>query len=326
MPTSNDPRGRAVEIYSASQTALAEAASEGFVRRAYYDWSPAPQDEPQDDEVLGAGFHNSIDAAPAAPDLHRGGLTVDWPMDLIQCGHALAEVFGLPSTSGAGPYVHTFSSGTGQLPIRTFERKLASGQFDGAIGAVGRSIRFPIGPERGYTRLQAGYFTRQLVEQYADSIAGEPATPSLANRVPRAVGKIKLDGAELGSILTGSATVENQLDEDAYHGSRFVDDVQLIGRRAMLEMTGRFKGAALRDLGEVAAGTLLPGAHDVELAYELSASMKLVVTIRNIRFAVVGVATRGVGRLDVPLRGRAEVGASAAMCTAVLTNSQATYA
>ena len=150
MTTSNDPRGRGVEIYSASQTALAEAAESGFVRRAYYDWSPSPQDEPQDDEVLGAGFHNSIDAAPAAPDLHRGGLTVDWPMDLIQCGHALAEVFGLPATTGtSAPYAHTFSSATAQVPSRTFERKLASGQFDGAIGAIGRSIRFPIGPERG---------------------------------------------------------------------------------------------------------------------------------------------------------------------------------
>lgn len=47
MTTSNDPRGRLAELYSASQTALiTPAASPGqtFQRRHFYDWTPSPQE------------------------------------------------------------------------------------------------------------------------------------------------------------------------------------------------------------------------------------------------------------------------------------------
>lgn len=329
MTTTADPRGRMQELCSASQTALATAAAapgQTFQRRAFYDWRPAPQSEPQEDQVLGAGFHNTVDETPAAPDLERGGLGVDWPLDMIQAGYALFEVFGAPATTGDGPYVHTFTSATVQLPTRTFERKLASGQFDGAVGAVARSIRFPVGADRGYTRVSVEYLTRELLEQYADSIAGEAAALALSARVPRALGQIALDGSALGSVLSGSVTVTNLLGEDAYHGSRFIDDVQLEGRQVALDLTVRFKGAAARDLGKLAVGAYLPAAHDLVLTWELSASSKLVLTIRNLRFAKTAPGTNGPGRLDVPLRARGEVGAADPMITAVLTNGQAAYA
>lgn len=330
MTTTNDPRGRLSELYSARQSALATAAAspgQTFTRRQFYDWTPAPQSEPQDDEILGGGFHNSIDARPAAPDLDRAAVRVAWPLDLVQVGWVLAEFFGAPTTVGSeAPYAHTFSSATVQLPTTTMERKLAAGQFDGAVGAVCRSLRFPIGADRGYTRVDADYFAREALEQYASSIAGTVETPALSARVPRAVGTIKREGAALGSIISGDVSLTNLLGEDGYHGSRYVDDVQLEGRTVALSLTGRFKGAALRDLGKLESGQYLPGVQDIELAWALSVSVKLVLTIRNVRFAKVGVGTAGPGRLDVALRGRAEVDASDPMITAVLTNGQDEYA
>lgn len=328
MTTSNDPRGRLSELYSGRQTNLmTSAAAPGvtFTRRHFYDWSPSPASEPQDDDVMGGGFANSIDARPAAPDLERAALRVVWPLDLVQIGHTLAEFFGAPVSAGAGPYTHTFNSGVAVVPTTTFERKLTSTQFDGAVGAVCRSLQFPIGADRGYTRINADYFAREALEQYGASIAGTPTLPTLASRVPRAVGGIKRNGVALGSIISGDVSLTNILGEDNYAGSKFVDDVQLEGRTVALNLTGRFKGAALRDLGKIEVGQYLPGVQDVELPWELSANLKLVMTVRNVRFAKVGVGTGGPGRLDVPLRGRAEIGAADPMVTAVLTNSVASY-
>lgn len=328
MTTSNDPRGRLAELYSASQTALiTPAASPGqtFVRRHFYDFTPSPQEEPQDDDLMGGGFANSIDARPAAPDIHRASVRIAWPLDLIQIGWALSELLGLPDTTGTGTFTHTFDSATVQVPTRTFERKLGANQFDGVTGAVARSLQFPIGADRGYTRVTADYFARESLEQYAASIAGTPTAPAIANRVPRAVGTLKRNGAAFAAVISGDATIANVLGEDSYHGSKFIDDVQLEGRTAALNLTGRFKGSAMRDMGKVAVGAYLQTPYDFELEWALSASMKLVLTIRNVRFARVGVGTSGPGRLDVPLRGRAEIGTANSMVTAVLTNSQAAY-
>lgn len=326
MTTSNDPRGRLSELYSGRQANLATPAAADFTRRHFYDLQPQPQSEPQSDDIMGGGFHNSIDERPAAPDVERASLRMVWPLDLVQIGWALTEFFGAPVTTGAGPYVHTFTSGTVQIPTTTFERKLGAGAFDGVIGAVARSLTFPIGADRGYTRINAEYFARQALDQYADSIAGAPATPALAARVPRAVGTIKKDGVALGAVISGDATLTNILGEDSYHGSRFIDDVQLEGRQAAANLTLRLKGAAARDFGKIEVGQDLPEAMDLELAWELTATLKLVLTLRNQRFGKVGIATSGPGRLDVPLRARGEVGAAADMVTAVLTNTQATYA
>lgn len=328
MTTSNDPRGRMAELYAARQTALAvSAASPGqtFVRRAFYEMTPSPQSEPQSDDVLGAAFSNTIDETPAAPDIERGSQRIVWPLDMTQIGWVLAEFFGAPTTTGAGPYVHTFSSANAQLPSTTFERRLAAGMFDGSVGAVCRSLQFPLGADRGFTKINADYFVRQVLDQYASTVAGSATAVALSARVPRAVGVIKSGGSVLGSIISGDATLTNSLGEDAYHGSALVEDVQLEGRMVALNLTGRFKGAALRDLGKIATGAYLQGVQDIDLEWTLSAALKLVLTIRNVRFAKTAPGMGGPGRLDVPLKGRAEVGAAAGMITAVLTNGQATY-
>ncbi|WGM45236.1 hypothetical protein KOAAANKH_00097 [Brevundimonas sp. NIBR10] len=329
MTTTNDPRGRLAELYSAAQTNLitpAVSPDQTFTRRHFYDWTPSPQQEPQDDDVLGGGYQNSIDARPAAPDIERGSVRVVWPLDIVQVGHVLTEFFGAPVTTGAGPYVHTFSSATTQIPTQTFERKLASGQFDGAIGAVMRSLSFPIGSDRGYTRINADYVTRQLRDQYASTVAGTPTALGLTNRVPRTIGTVLADGVTMGAVISGDVTLTNVLGEDGYAGSPWIDDVQLEGRTAAVNITARFKGAAIRDMGKLASGAYLPTPVNIDLSMPLSASLDLFLSIRNVRFAKVGVASAGPGRLDVQLRGRAEVGVGAAMIVAQLTNGVSSYA
>lgn len=329
MTTTNDPRGRLAELYSAEQTNLitpAVSPDQTFTRRHFYDWTPSPQQEPQDDDVLGGGYQNSIDSRPAAPDIERGSVRVVWPLDLVQIGHVLTEYFGPPTTTGAGAYVHTFSSSTTQIPTRTFERKLAAGQFDGAIGAVMRSLSFPIGSDRGYTRVTADYVTRQLKDQYTTSVAGTPAALGLSNRIPRTIGTVLADGVAMGSVISGDVTLTNILGEDGYAGSPWIDDVALEGRSAAVNITARFKGAAIRDMGKLAAGAYLPTPVNIDLRMQLSATLDLFVSIRNVRFAKVGVATAGPGRLDVQLRGRAEVGVGDSMIVVLLTNGVSSYA
>jgi hypothetical protein len=327
MTTSNDPRGRLTECWTARQTALATAATTAasWVRRHFYDITPTPQNEPQPDDVMGGGVHNSVDEREAAPDIDRNSVGIAWPLDLIQIGWVLAELFGAPVTTGSAPYTHTFTSGTVQIPTTTLERKFGAGAFDGAIGLVLRSLQLPIGADRGYTRAQAQYFARETPDQYGTTLVGATtATPALSARVPRAVGAIARDGVALGHILSGDVTMTNLLGEDSYHGTRFVDDVQLEGRQASINLTGRFKGAALRDLGKIATGAYLPGTQTITLTWTLG-TMSLTLTIRGVRFARTAPGSGGPGRMDVPLRGRAEVQTADPMITAVLVNTQATY-
>jgi hypothetical protein len=329
MTTSTDPRGRLSECWTARQSALATAADsdDSWVRRHFYDLTVPPQNEPQPDDVLGGGFHNSVDERPAAPDIDRASATVAWPLDLVQIGWALTELLGAPTTTGAGPYVHTFTSAGASIPTTSLERKLNTGAFDGAVGLVARSLQFPVGSDRGYARVQGQYFARQSLEQYDAALVGATTvTPTLASRVPRAVGVISRDGSPLGHILSGEVTLTNLLGEDSYHGSAYVDDVQLEGRQVGIRLTGRFKGAALRDLGKIASGAYLAGTQTLALTWSLSASLSLVLTVRGVRFARTGVGIGGPGRLDVPLMGRGEVATDNPMVTAVLTNGQATYA
>lgn len=328
MTTSNDPRGRLTECWTARQAALATAATtaSSWVRRHFYDITPTPQNEPQPDDVMGGGVHNSVDEREAAPDIDRNSVGIAWPLDLIQIGWVLAELFGAPVTTGSGSFTHTFNSGTVQVPTTTLERKFGAGAFDGAIGLVLRSLQLPIGADRGYTRAQAQYFARETPDQYGTTLVGATTVlPALGARVPRAVGTITRDGLALGHILSGDVTVTNLLGEDSYHGTRFVDDVQLEGRQAAINLTGRFKGAALRDLGKIAVGQYLPGTQTIALAWTLGAT-SLTLTIRGVRFARTAPGSGGPGRMDVPLRGRAEVQTADPMITAVLVNTQATYA
>lgn len=329
MTTTNDPRGRLAELYFARQTAVNVAAvspDQTFIQRNFYDLQMQPQSEPQDDDVLGGGFGNSIEARPAAPDIERASVRAVWPMDMVQIGYLLAEFFGTPGTTGSGPYTHVFTTGQVTIPTTTFERKFKAGAFDGAVGVVCRSLQIPLGPDRGYTRISAEYFARQALDQYASSIAGTPTATTLSARVPRAVGTILKDGVALGSILSGDCTLTNVLGEDAYHGSSLVEDVQLEGQMAALNLTARFKGTAIRDMGKIASGAYLPGIYEISLAWALSGSLSLTVVLRNQRFAKVGVGTGGPGRLDVSLRGRGEAGATGSMATATLVNSQASFA
>lgn len=327
MTTSNDPRGRLTEGWTARQTALGTAATtaSSWVRRNFYELTPAPQNEPQPDDVMGGGGHNSIDEREAAPDIDRNSVSIAWPLDLIQIGWVLSELFGAPTTTGAGTFTHTFTSAGIQVPTTTLERKFGAGAFDGAIGMVMRSLQLPIGADRGYTRAQGQYFAQKTPDQYAVSLVGATTvTPALGARVPRAVGSISRDGAALGHILSGDVTLTNLLGEDSYHGSPYVDDVQLEGRQAAISLTGRFKGAALRDLGKIAVGQYLPGTQTIELVWTLG-GMSLTLTIRGVRFARTAPGVGAPGRMDVPLRGRGEASAGNPMITAVLVNTQATY-
>lgn len=328
MTTSNDPRGRLAELWTARQSALGTAATTAadWVRRHFYGLTVTPQNEPQPDDVMGGGVHNSIDEREAAPDIDRNSVAVEWPLDLVQIGWVLTELFGAPVTTGAGPYTHTFTSAGVQIPSSTLERKFAAGAFDGAHGLVMRSLQLPIGSDRGYTRAQAQYFARATPDQYADSLVGaETETPALGARVPRAVGNITRDGVALGHILSGDVMLTNLLGEDSYHGSAHVDDVQLEGRQVAITLTGRFKGAALRDLGKIAVGQYLPGTQTIALTWALGA-VSLTLTVRGVRFARTAPGTNAPGRMDVPLRGRAEAVSGDPMITAVLVNGQATYA
>lgn len=319
------PRGRKMLIRVAPQASFDAAAATGFVQLAAYAHSFLPASEPQDDDVLG-GFANSIDDRPAAPDIEDGSGRIEWAFDMAQVGWILRQVFGAPVTTGTGPYVHTFGASE-TIPDHTLEREIANGaQYDGVIGAVARQITFGVGSDKGYRRLPVEYVARQVVDQYAASIAGAFATPTLSNRVPAAVGSLKRDGAAMGSILSGDIVIQNEIEMDRYDGDRLNGAAFLTGRKVAVNLQARFLNATLRDLGKIATGQYLPGVYSIERTYELSASLKLVITCANVRFAKAGLEVSNGKHTTVPLRGRAEVSAAAAAVTCVLTNSTASYA
>lgn len=327
------PRGRTVALRLADQVDVPTQAVGNFSEINTYAQTFNKKRPLDDDDITGqVGFANNTDARPAAPGLEDADGTLQAPLDLVQIGYWLKGALGsydggvaIANPAPAGTKAHTFASGAVSLPARTLERQFTATQLEAMIGAVVTQLSLPIGAAAGYAKCDVSLWGRQVTDPYNASIAGAPTIVALGARVPNSSGVITAGGVQMGRVTTGSLKISNTVTPDRYAGDNLESDAFLEKVDAALDITARYTTDALRALGQNAAGSVLPAVTAVTLSWQLSAYLKLLVTLPAVRFNPVSIAVQNGGLMTQQLTGRAEVGAGGPMVTAVLTNQQAVY-
>lgn len=100
------------------------------------------------DALLPAGLNNIYDSTPSAPAIDDHKLTLVTPLDEVQFALVLLAFFGTATDSGAGPYVHDFSSGAASVPYVFFEKKLGASDFRQHISCVGETLDINLDAEK----------------------------------------------------------------------------------------------------------------------------------------------------------------------------------
>lgn len=329
MSTYDMPRGRNTFVRHKRQTDFRTGASGAAATETNcYSFEPSRSRSLEGDDVLGAaGLHNTLDARPAAPSFEDASISASYPLDLIQVGWRLAELFGAPTTTGTGPYVHTFTSHAAVIPVTTFEHQLKANSFRVIEGAVATGLRIGAGSAPGFRAFSMDYLARRVRPVTTASVFTSPNVIGLNNRIANFKSRVLIDAVAAGSLIDAEMTLANGIGSDRYVGDEYLSEAWREGFDASFDLTARFSNDVLTSLGDLTTGQV-PDAHSLTVEFAVSVSSALVFNFPVVRFEPTGVPVSNGGAMTVRLRGRAEVGAASPLLTAQLTNAIAggTYA
>ncbi|XAI95606.1 hypothetical protein [Nostoc phage Nsp-JY21] len=287
----------------------------GFIQMPFATSGLGSEQPLIENELLGYGRD------PLAPikDAITSDGDVVLPVDVVGFGHWLKALFGAPVTTGTTPKVHTFASGGYALPSMSIEVGHPEvPRFDMYSGVVANSLRIEA-TRRG--QLQA---TINLVAQgstpFGTTQAGTPAAIALT-RFGHFNCAITRDGAPIGNIMSADFTYSNNLDR--------VETLRADGKiegadPTIASLTGtiraRFSDTVLID--QAVSG----GACELAFTWSLGANASLSFTAHSVFLPVPRRPVTGAAGIEVSFDFQAARAASPArMCTAILTNTVASY-
>jgi len=307
--------GARVQMALAYESTYGTAPASGYFQMPLASTTLGMEQPLIDSELLGYGRD------PLAPQ--RDAITADGnvvvPVDSDAIGHWLKLAFGQPTTIGTTPKTHTFTSGSWVLPSASVE--------------VGN----PDVPEyRMYSgvRVDTLDFTMQrsgLLQMTVGLIAqGEAAAAASAAGTPAAIavqrfghfnGAIKRNGTALANIVSGQVTYANGLDRvETVRADGKIDGLDPGMASLKGKMVTRFADTVLK------TQALNGQACDLEFSWTISANVALKLTAHAVYLPVPRVEIPGPQGLQAEFDWQGAQGISPArLCTAVLTNSVASY-
>lgn len=240
------------------------------------------------------------------------------PVDMRYLGYFLTGLLGNPSTSGSSTYTHTFSSGGLTLPSYSIEVGHKNpAAFDVNLGCMINSLALNMQTGGGPASAVVGIIG-QSSAPYNSSQGGTPTTQT-NSRASNFQGVLKKGGSNLADINSASLVYSNNLET--------FREVNTTGNIAAIEpgqasLTGslstRFSNDTLKDIAD--AGT----AVDLDFIYEISASLKLTITVHEAYLELAAPVVDGPGGYGLDFNFRANYNSSAGkMMTAVLINDLA---
>lgn len=293
------------------------AADGSFVALPVYpSQTPGSRRDLYDDKRLGDGRN---------PGLQRLGFEtadgqIEVPLLSQSIGWHLTGLLGLPVTTGAGPYVHTFSSG-GAIRYGTAGSVKAGVPF-ATYGVIHNSMELRIARQSQTQRARFGLLARNEVKLAADLDATPVVYADADDKTFAAFdGLVKVDGADVAEIRDLSITCANgrETDGDAPSGAPWVKRM-LEGDFAVTgQMRLSFEDATWYD--RAASGT----EFDLELSWAQGGD-SMVMTIRNVIGGKFPAPLEAAGLLTVTMpvtASRPPSGQPAV--TVVLTNGLASY-
>ena len=328
MSTTVLPRGRQQKLRLAWESTFATNPGTGFNELNPYTTAFNRSRALEADDVLGGGFANLVDGRPAAPTIEDATGKINVPLDLAQIGWWLAAALGRVSATGTTTKTHAFVSGNTSIPSLCLEREMvAAAQYEGMLGGVIKSMKFPIGAGKGYGAVDMDLIASRILEPYTTTAAGTPSTADTppSNRVPKSVGILKIAGTQVGQVISGDMTLTNGITLDRYIGdAAYPSTAVLESQDVAVSLSARYNTDALRAYGALGSG-ILPSVQEVDFVYSLGASLSLTLSCMNCRFEPVDLDVQNGKTITVAMKGRGEVGASGPMLQATLVNAHASY-
>lgn len=265
-------------------------------------------------EVLGQGR----DATAPFRDVITVDGNVVVPADVRSIGLWLKGLLGAPTTTGTTPKVHTFNSGAAALPSLALETGYpAVPVYLMKTGSVVDTMAM------SWTRSGLANVTFGLIGQ------GEAKATSSGGGTPTALdlelfsqfqGSVKKDGSALAGVVSGTLNYTNNLDRvEVIRSDGKIDGADPGLAKCSGQLVLRVADTTLLDLA--IAGTSMA----LELAYTISASKKLVLTLPSVYLPKPKLTIPGPGGIQATFDWQAAKSSGAAMLTAVLTNDVASY-
>lgn len=157
-------------------------------------------------DLLGQGR----DPSQPIRDVIRVEGNVVVPVDLRNFGHWLKALLGAPTTTGSGPYTHTFVSGASSFPSISLE----VGMPEVPIFFTEAGVRVN-SAQLTFARSGAANATLNCIAQGETDAGvtggGTPTTATLT-RFNQFLASIKKDGLQLGNVTGGQLTYSNNLE------------------------------------------------------------------------------------------------------------------
>jgi hypothetical protein len=241
------------------------------------------------------------------------------PVDVRNFGHWLKLLLGPPVTTGAGPYVHTFTSGAAVLPSLSLEIGMpeAARYFvQGGTMANTMALRFE---RSGRADATIGCIAQGETPS-GTSVGGTPTGAAL-QFFSQFQGSIKKAGADLANVTLATLTYSNGLEK--------VEPIRPDGKiagadPALVSVSGqidvRFADNDL--MGAATGGTPV----DLELAYSIGPDTAVVFTLPRVFLPKPKLPIQGPGGIQAAFQWQASrdpVGGHA--MTVVLKNDVVSY-
>jgi hypothetical protein len=313
MPTN---QGKTSRLARGSQTDIATFPAALRLIRYYSSTVEGKQDD-QPDDAIGATAHNDFDTTNLQRDMETVDGAMEFPLCANQTGDVLADIFGIPVTTGTSPTItHTFASGLATAP-RLFgqEVRISATRQRRHSGLVARSFSLSVAKENGIQRFSISVIGRQDLNSSTafSSPTAERAYLPLNKRTAR----IQLNGAAAPDIMSGSLEYNTGVEAVPFlDGTEFIGAIERDNDATVSgTISVRTDSNTYHALGDTST------QHTVSFILG-SGNAMITVTVR-VRFSKKGQPVSGRGPLVTEFAFKGEVGTSAPMVTVALVNGLA---
>jgi len=241
------------------------------------------------------------------------------PVDLRNFGHWLKAMLGAPTTTGVGPYVHEFVSGSAALPSLSLEVGMPEASaFFMNMGVRVNSMQLT------FARSGGANATLNCIaqgENRAAASAGGTPTIAALTRFNQFQGSVKKDGAQLGNVTGAQLTYTNNLEKiETIRSDGKIDgaDPTIAGLTGSIDV--RFADTTLID----AATNNTPV--ELEFGYVIDANRSLIFTAHEVYLPKPKLSITGPGGVQASFNWQAAKPNAGQMLTVTLTNDMEDYA
>ncbi|HXF89608.1 MAG TPA: phage tail tube protein [Xanthobacteraceae bacterium] len=308
-------RGANAVLAAAFETTYGTPPASGYKKLPFVSSALGEEQNLIESDLLGLGR----EPLPPSKDVANNEGDVVVPVDLRNFGYWLKLLLGAPTTTGAGPYTHTYVSGALALPSMAIEIGLPDVPSYGMNFGV-RANSMSIQMQRsGLLNATMGLIA-QGETRSASSGAGTPSEAAI-ERFSQAIGEINRNGVALGNIVSAELTYSNNLDKvEVIRSDGRIEDAE----PAMVAATGnvvvRFADTTLLD--QAIDGT----ACELSFGWEIDADRSLLFTLHEVFLPRPKLPVSGPGGIQATFAFQAAKDPSLnKTMTAVLVNDVATY-